>query len=145
MTFSLSLLERSISGLTGNLADWSLETMLKAMGIAFDLLSDYRENIQGFEGVYVFESKDGKVRSSAVFKDGRMRIDEESLDAWDCKILFKDEAAFWKLILSGGTDVLTAILENDVEVYGNLAYLYKFGFMVRDLVGRLDLPLRFAA
>jgi hypothetical protein len=145
MTITRSLLEEIISDLPAGFSDWTLEALLRAMEVAFDLLGDYRENIQGFDGVYVFESKDGKIQASAVFKSGRMETLKQALDAWDCKIVFKDARAFWKLLLAGGNDVLDAVLENDVEVYGNLNYLYKFGFMVRDLVRRLGLPVRFAA
>jgi hypothetical protein len=140
MTFTLETMRKSLTGLTGGLADWTLEGLLHGMQLGFGLPTDFRDNIKGFQGVYVFGSKDGSVAASAVFDHETMDVLEEALDNWDIKIVFKDERAFWKLIFSGGDDVLGAILENDVEVYGNLNYLYKFGYMAKDLVGRLGVP-----
>lgn len=145
MTMTLDLLTHRIASLPGGIADCSLEMMLDFMKLAFTLVSGYDENIKGFDGVYVFGSKDGTIQASAIFRDGTMRKLDDALDAWDIKIMFKDARSFWKLIFSGGNDVLGAILENDVEVYGNLNYLYKFGFMAKDLARRLQIPVGFTA
>ena len=64
---------------------------------------------------------------------------EPDLDNWDIKVTFKDVDALWKFIFSGGTDIIDSVLANDVQVYGNLNYLFKFGFMARDLKERLGL------
>jgi hypothetical protein len=40
-------------------------------------------------------------------------------------------------LLSKNQDILDSVLANTVEVDGNLNYIYKFGFMVRDLIRRL--------
>ena len=40
-------------------------------------------------------------------------------------------------MFSRDQDILNSLLANDVEVDGNLNYVYKFGFMARDLGHRL--------
>ncbi len=158
MSMTPLVIQDLLDGLSSNLADWTLDKLLDIMALAFDLsknplvvvlapqLRGYHRNIAAdngtpaFEGVYLFETKDGSVRECRVFKDGTMR--EPKLpyppERYDMKIVFGDTQAFWKFLFSGGNDVLDSILENEVEVHGNLNYLYKFGFMARDLVGRLD-------
>jgi hypothetical protein len=142
MTLTLATLQESVAGITGELADWSLETMLRAMRLSFEWNREYRSNIQGFEGVYVFRSQERSIDASIIFKDGTMEVLDHALDTWDIEIVFEDARAFWTLIFAGGTDVLDAILENKVEVYGNLTYLYKFGFMAKDLVRILNGSVR---
>jgi hypothetical protein len=52
-------------------------------------------------------------------------------------VTFKDPAALRRFLFSRDQDVLARILANEIAVDGNLNYVYKFGFMVRDLVHRL--------
>ena len=40
-------------------------------------------------------------------------------------------------LFSRDQDILDSLLANDVELDGNLNYIYKFGFMARDLGRRL--------
>lgn len=138
MKSPLADLESLLRGWSGGLADWSLKTLLDIMRLAFDWSEEYRRNIEGFEATYVFESNDGQVNVSAVFRDGRMEVLTHALDSWDLNVSFKNTEAFWKMLLAGGDDVLQAVLDNEVEVYGNLNYLYKFGYMVMELIKRLD-------
>jgi hypothetical protein len=144
-------LRQLLDSLSGNIADWGLETFLNVMKLSFDAsrisiillvrpgLKGFDSNLKGFSGGYAFGTKDGGVQASAVFNGGKMQVLEDEAPDWDVKVLFKDVGAFWKFVFSGGNDILEAILENDVEVYGNLNYLYKFGFMAKDLRSRLNL------
>jgi len=147
-----------LDGLSSDLADWTLDKLLDIMALAFELsknplvvilapqLRGYHRNLRAedgkpaFEGVYLFETKDGSVQECRIFKDGEMRDPKMPCppDRYDIKIVFKDTNAFWKFLFSGGNDVMDSILDNDVEAYGNLNYLYKFGFMAKDLVQRLN-------
>ena len=52
-------------------------------------------------------------------------------------ITFKDSAAVRRFLLSKDQDILSSIMANEVEVDGNLNYVYKLGFMARDLTRRL--------
>ncbi|MFH0821274.1 MAG: hypothetical protein V2B18_00855 [Pseudomonadota bacterium] len=135
----------------GNIADWTLDQLLRAMSLAFELsrnrmvlllcpnLKGYDENIRDFTGGYVFGSKDGLVCVSAIFKNDRMEVKGVESADWNVKVMFEDVQAFWKFLLAGGNDIFDSIMENDVEAYGNLNYLYKFGFMAKDLQQRLGL------
>lgn len=150
-------LQDMLNRLSGNIADWGLETFLKIMKLAFEAsklsvvvlffprLKGFDKNLRGFEGGYVFASKDGTIQASAVFKDGQMEVLDREIDDWDVKIQFEDAQAFWKFVFAQGNDILDSILRNDVEVYGNLNYLYKFGYMARDFEQRLKLMASFAA
>ncbi len=75
--------------------------------------------------------------AAATFKDGDMKVHEEAVDDWNVCITFKDAAALNAFIFSRDQDILDSLLANDVEVDGNLNYVYKFGFMARDLGRRL--------
>jgi formate--tetrahydrofolate ligase len=101
-------------------------------------LHGYDANIEYFNAFYAFATEKGAVRSAAIFKDGEMLVDRDpELDQWDIRVNFKNVDALWKFIFSGGTDIVESVLANDVQVYGNLNYLFKFGFMARDLKERL--------
>ncbi len=121
----------------GELTDECLEALLKGMEFAFWVSRGYRKNIKTFKGAYVFRTGDGKVVSSATFDDGDMDVHERAVEDWDVRVTFKNQQAFWKFLFSKNQDILGSILANDVEVDGNLNYLYRFGFLARDLGHRL--------
>lgn len=123
--------------LLGEVTDEFLELLLRGMDLAFVLSKGYRKNIEGFEGRYLFRTADNSVVTSAVFKDGNMDVKEDSIDNWNARVTFKDAKALWAFIFSQNQDILDSILKNEVEVDGNLNYIYKFGFMARDLGRRL--------
>ena len=126
-----------ISELYGRVTDKFLELLLRGMDLGFCLCEGYQENIKDFKGCYVFRTADNLVSASATFKDGHMKVHEEEMDDWDVRVTFKDAAALRAFILSRDQDILDSLLANDVETDGNLNYVYKFGFMVRDLAHRL--------
>lgn len=123
--------------LYGKVTDRFLELLLRGMDLAFYLSKGYRKNIKGFEGRYLFRTADNLVATTATYKDGDMQVHGESIDDWDVRITFKDAAALSAFIFSKDQDILDSILANDVEVDGNLNYIYKFGFMARDLGRRI--------
>lgn len=136
--FITSLCSKSLKEeLHGRVTDKFLELLLKGMDLAFCLSKGYRKNIKKFEGRYIFKTADNLVAASAIFRDGDMEVLEEAIDDWDVRITFKDAAALRDFIFSKDQDILDSILANDVEVDGNLNYIYKFGFMARDLSRRL--------
>lgn len=149
MTLEKDEFGKILGDLSGSIADWTLERLLNVMKIAFVAsssglgsvfnLDGYHANIDGFEAVYAFATQDEKMQAAVVFEDGKMHVKTHAPNEWDIKVTFKDVQAFWKFILSGGQDILDSLLANDVEVYGNLNYLYKFGFMTRDLTQRLGI------
>ncbi len=125
--------------------DKFLETLLAGMNLAFDahrigLLEDFHKNIVGFEGTYVFQTPDGSIDSTAVFEHDDMKNYPHAVDDWDVKVVFKNDDVLRAFLLKGvHGDALSAVLDNDVQVYGNVNYLFKFGYMARDLFYRFGL------
>lgn len=121
----------------GIVTDKFLEFLLRGMDLAFCLSKGYRKNIKNFQGQYLFRTADNIVAASATFKDGNMEAHKEAIDDWDVMITFKDAAALRAFLFSKDQDILDSLLANKVEVDGNMNYIYKFGFMARDLSHRL--------
>jgi hypothetical protein len=126
-----------ISQWSGELTDECLEALLKGMDFVFQISKGYRKNIKNFRGGYVFRTKEGRMVSSATFEDGNMEVHEKAIPDWNVRVTFKNQQAFWKFLFSKNQDILGSILANEVEVDGNLNYLYRFGFLARDLGHRL--------
>lgn len=135
----LKLLTRSLKKeLSGKMTNAFIKLLLKALDTIFLLYKDYREkNIKDFRGRYLFRTADDVVSASATFKNGDMELPKQAIKDWDVKITFKDSAALKDFIFSRDQDILNSLLKNEVEVDGNLNYIYKFGFMARDLGKRL--------
>ena len=123
----------------GRVTDKFLELLLKGMDLAFYLSKGYRKNIKDFKARYVFRTHDQLVGATANFRDGDMSVHEGAQDDWDARITFKNAAALRSFIFSKDQDILNSLLKNEVEVDGNLNYIYKFGFMARDLAHNLGI------
>ena len=123
--------------LLGEVSDQFLELLLKGMEVTFCLSGDYRKNIQSFEGRYQFTSADGLIAAATTFSDGKMEVHDQEIDDWDVKVTFRTAAAFRDFIFSKNQDILDSVLRNDVDIAGNPTYIYRFGYLARDLVGRL--------
>ncbi len=123
--------------LYGKVTDKFLEFLLGGMDLAFFLSKGFRENIKDFNGRYLFRTANNLVTVGATFNKGDMTLHKEGIDDWDIRVTFKDAAAISAFIFSKDQDILDSILANDVEVDGNLNYIYKFGFLARDLSRRL--------
>ncbi len=126
-----------INELGGRLTDKFLELLLYGMDLGFSLSKDFRRNIENFRGQYVFRTTDNLVAASATFAEGDMQVQTFPVEDWNARITFKDAAALRRFLFSGDQDILNSILANEVEVEGNLNYIYKFGFLAKDLVRRL--------
>ncbi len=136
--FITRLFSRSLrKELCGMLTDKFMELLLRGMDLALCLSKGYRKNIKNFEGRYVFRTADNVVAASATFKNGDMKVHTEAIDDWDVRVTYKNAAALRNFIFSKDQEILDSILANDVEADGNLNYIYKFGFMSRDLSRRL--------
>ena len=123
----------------GAATDSLYELMLTSMNWAFHLCREYRKNIDGFEGKYLFMTGDGLVRAAATFSGGRMKVHPEGIDEWHVRISFKDAEALRSFLLSREQDILRSLLQNEVEVEGNANYAYRFAFLSRDLTRRLGI------
>lgn len=129
--------------LPGKATDKFLELLLEGMDLAFSVLPGYSKNIKNFRGRYLFKTKETEtgtgrpvVDAAVIFKNGKMKVDrkpKDDPDKWDVRVTFKDADALRNFLFSRDQDILDSLLANDVEVDGNLNYVYKFGFMARDL------------
>lgn len=136
--FMIKLLTKTLrEELYGKVTDKFLELLLQGMDLAFCLSKDYRKNIKNFKARYVFRTSKNTVSASATFRDGEMEVHKEVIEDWESRVTFKDSSALMTFIFSRDQDILDYILNNDVEVDGNLNFIYKFGFMARDLTQRL--------
>ncbi len=116
------------------LAEGFLQLLLKLMSLAFKLnIKGYKANIEHFTGRYVFRSKDNAITASASFENGRMKVYDHVIDRPDVTIIFRHDRALMDYLLSPRPDILGSVLRQDVEVRGNLNYLYKFAFMAKRL------------
>jgi hypothetical protein len=109
------------------------------MDMAFAVSRSFRKNIENFKGCYVFQTEDGAIKNSATFKNGDMEVFERVREDWDVRVTFKNSGALRAFLFSKNQDILNSILKNEVDVDGNLNYIYKFGFMARDLMRRLGI------
>lgn len=125
--------------LEGTLTDKAVEMLLYAMDVAFLLLANYRRNLRGFTGSYVLRTADNKVAASALFADQKMSVRREAIASPTVTVTFKTAQALRRFLSAKEPDILDSLLANDVEVEGNLNYVYKFCFMARDLTRRLGI------
>jgi hypothetical protein len=125
--------------LEGDLTDKFVELLLYAMDLAFILLASYRRNLRDFRGNYVLRTMDGRVAASALFSGGKLSVRDQAVSSPNVTVTFKNPAAFRRFLFSRDQDILLSIMANEVEVDGNLNYVYKFGFMARELTLRLGL------
>lgn len=129
--------KRLVEQFRSNATDDFLELLLRGMDLAFCLCRGFRKNIQGFKARYVFATADGTVGATADFQAGDMRVLSAAEQGWNVQVTFANGAALRNFLFSKDQDILNSLLANDVEVDGNLNYIYRFGFMVRDLERRL--------
>ena len=123
-----------INSMRSEVAEGFLRLLLKLMDVAFMLnIKDFRDNIEGFSGRYVFRSKDDSIVASASFEDGNMKVYDRIIGKPHVTITFRDDKALMNYLLSPKPDILGSVLRQDVMVSGNLNYLYKFAYMAKRL------------
>ncbi len=119
--------------LQSEFAEEFLELILKLMSLFFLLNKDYRRNIRDFNARYLFRSKNHRITIAAIFKNNKMQVYEKEIDNTNITIIFKDQHALMKFLLSPKPDILGSILNQDVTFDGNLNYLSKFAYMAKRL------------
>lgn len=120
-------------------AEEFLQTLLNLMSLMFVLNSEYRKNIRNFDGKYQFLSEDGQITIAAVFDDSHMEVVEKVIDSPHITITFRNGRTLLNFLISPKQDILGSMLRQDVKTNGNLNYLYRFGFMAKQL--QLMMPL----
>jgi hypothetical protein len=110
-----------------------LELLLNAMRLFFIFNKNFRKNIEGFNGRYLFKSRDGKITIAAIFKNDRMKVREREIGDTDITVSFRNAKALRDFIFSPKPDILGSVLRQDVVVDGNFNYMYKFAFMAKHM------------
>ena len=123
--------------LSDTLTDGFLEALLGGLRAAFALDGSYRENIKDFSAVIVFRTRNNGVGATAVFRDGDMSVESKPRPTYDTRLTFKDGEGLFRSLLAGDQDILDTMLTNPVEAEGNLSYLYRFGYLAKELTLRL--------
>ena len=125
--------------LEGKLTDKFVEILFSSMEVAFILLPSYRRNLRGFRGSYVVRTADRRVAASAVFGHEKLTVKTKAVASPSVTVTFKDPASLRRFLLSKDQDILASLMANEIEVDGNVNYIYKLGFMARDLTRRLGI------
>ena len=126
-----------VEQLTGQITDQFLEMLLRSMEMTFVFSKDYRRNIQGLRGTLTFVTRKGDVGVSAVFDNGKLKVLSKPSAEWNALVTYKDAGAVWSMLLGGDAVILDSLLNNTVDAEGTLPYIYRFGFLARDLQRRL--------
>ncbi len=127
------LRKRFLQCLESEAAEEFLEMLLKFMSLAFFLNRDFRRNIKGFNGRYLFKSRDNSITVAVTFKDNRMKVCEKELKDTNVTVVFRNGRALMGYLLSPKPDILGSLLRQDVTFNGNLNYVYKFAYMAKRL------------
>ncbi len=127
------MMKSFVASLESEFAEEFLENLLRLMSLVLQLDHDYKRNIIDFSGRYQFLSSDSAITVAALFNDDEMEVREEIIRDPDITITFKDGKALMGYLLSPKPDVLGSMLRQEVQLYGNLNYLYKFAYMAKRL------------
>ena len=126
-------IKKLINSLESEFAEEFLQLLLNGMRLFFFINKGYRKNIKNFNGRYLFRSKDNSITIAAIFKNNKMKVREKIIDNTNITVIFKDQRALMKFLLSPKPDILNAILNQEVTYEGNLNYLSKFAYMSKRL------------
>ncbi len=120
--------------LDGEVAEEFLQTLLNVIKLMFAIQTDFRRNINNFNGRYQFASKDGKVTVAAIFEKSRMRVIEGNISNPHIKVTFRSGKALLNFLLASKQDILISMLNREIQTEGNLNYVSKFGYMTKRLL-----------
>lgn len=139
-THKNALCKQLLDCIEGNVIDNVLDTLLKLMGLMFQLDRDYRKNIENFQATYVFTNFNGDFYTAVEFNNGKMKISNKKVAEPTFKLIFRDNNALISVLLQGASDILKAMLNQEVDFEGNINYMSKFGYMalhpILELTGR---------
>lgn len=124
---------RFFHSLESRFAGELLEELLRFMKLIFLTNGNFRRNIEGFEGRYLFKDREGKIAVAAIFRKNRMRVRKKEIDDPHVTVIFRDGKALMNYLFSPKPDILGSLLRQDVTIDGNLNYLYKFAYMANHM------------
>lgn len=130
---SIKKIKRCIDSIETRMMDDFLELLLKIIRLVLIVDPKYRRNIEDFNARYTFRSEDGRIATSAIFKDNKMKVKKYEIPDTNVTVIFKNGKALWEFLMAADPDVFIFLLENKVRNKGNINYLLKFGFMSKRL------------
>ncbi|NIO29523.1 MAG: hypothetical protein GTO29_13330 [Candidatus Latescibacteria bacterium] len=135
-----------LKSLRDEAAEEFLKILLNFMTFSFLIDRRLRKNIEGFNGLIQFKSKDNEIRVLAEFKNNKLKQKElepnESLKVTpNATVIFKNAEALMNFLLPRGgqegkknrRDILRSLLRNEVILDGNFNYIYRFGYLANHL------------
>ena len=128
-----SVRKRFLNSIASEVTEEFLELLLRFMGLVLLVNRDFRKNIEGFNGRYLFRSADGGIAVAAIFRNGRLKVQEKEIDDTDITVTFRNAGALVNYLLSPKPNIIGSLLKQDVVLDGNLNYLYKFAYMANHL------------
>ncbi len=135
--------KKFIDSLEAETAETIMETLLLLMKTRFlidpiFIGSDYLHNLDNFDVRYQFRSKSGDISVLVEFYQGQMNWKESLSQDVIATLEFKDGQALVNYLINyvilQNRDFLQSILNNEIQVSGNLNYLYKFLFMANHML-----------
>ncbi len=123
--------------LAGEMTEEFFKVLLYCMELFLLINPDFRRNIEGFQGRYLFNSKDGEVKLAVLYGNNRMTVKEKSLSDTDVTVSFKTYKDLCDFVTSPDPDIINGMLTQALSFDGNLNYLYKFGYMSRHMLSML--------
>ena len=130
---SIKKIKQCIDSIESRLMDDFLELLLKILRLVLILDPKYRRNIEDFNARYTFRSEDGRIATSGIFNDNKMKVKKDEIPDTNVTVIFKNGKALWEFLMAADPDVFTFLLENKVMNKGNINYLLKFGYMSKRL------------
>ncbi len=121
------------SSVESEIAEEFLQAMLNLMKLVYSLPLKYKENIREFQGRYQFLDRNRDITMAAIFDNGSMEVIEGVIDNPNITVSFRNGRTLMNYLLAPKQDVLLSMFRHDVQTEGNLNYLYRFGFMARQL------------
>ena len=125
--------ERFLDSLQNEAAEAFLKGLFFLMQVKCAIDPAFRRNIEDFQAVYQFKGKDDGFGVLLEFADDDLSFREGLTDEATITIIFKDGGGLIRFLISQKKDVFQALLHNEVQVSGNLNYIYKLGFMANHL------------
>jgi hypothetical protein len=114
-------------------ADGFLEILLEVMRLTFFVDKDFRRNIENFSARYVFQDKSGEVYVVAVFDNNRLTVSKRTVENPTFTLIFRDGNSLIKFLLSPSPDILNALLNQEIDFFGNINYINKFAYLAMHL------------
>ena len=119
--------------------------LLKTFAFLFNRRPSLNRYLAGEDGwinfTIGFATLSGNINYALIFKDGKIRLRHQIPQNADTILNFKDETALRTMLKSSPTQTLIMIIENTIQVTGNMAYMSLFSYYLALLVHKKQAKL----